>query len=81
MIDIENKHLWSMRFASGQQLASLPFPGKVTEEIEEDSYYMPQDCPARIPEEIGGQITVTLGGMGIFRSGRHVQGGGLCTDH
>ena len=70
MIDIENKHLWSMRFASGQQLASLPFPGKVTEEIEEDSYYMPQDCPARIPEEIGGQITVTLGGMGIFRVGR-----------
>ncbi|MBQ6472110.1 MAG: helix-turn-helix transcriptional regulator [Victivallales bacterium] len=70
MIDIEKVRKWSVRFSSFPELQALPFPSIVVEEVEGTGYHLPQCNPKNIPPEIGGQITVTLDGHGIFRVGR-----------
>ena len=66
MIDISKVRKWHVRFNSFLEIESLPFPDIIVEEQEDSDYKMPQCCPANIPPEIGGQITITLSGRGIF---------------
>ena len=66
MIDISKVRKWHVRFNSFLGIESLPFPDIIVEEQEDSTYKMPRCCPANIPPEIGGQITITLSGHGIF---------------
>ncbi len=69
MIDVEKVRLWSVSFARTMLSDELPYPGNIVEERETAGYHMPQYSPFDIPKEIGGQITLTLSGMGVLNAG------------
>ncbi len=66
MIALDKIRLRSVFFSSGRSLPSFPVPGLLVEELESGSYSMPRTAPEHIPEEIGGQLTLTLAGHGIL---------------
>lgn len=69
MINIEKVRLWSVHFARTMKLDDLPYPGCIVEEVESAGYHMPSCSPFNIPQEIGGQITLTLSGKGCLKVG------------
>lgn len=47
----------------------MPYPNIVVEEVEGQGYRIPQFPHRLIPFEVGGQITITLGGRGVLQVG------------
>ena len=68
MIELDKIRLRSVFFSSGKTLASFPVPGLLVEELEYRGYRMPRTNPMHIPEDVGGQITLTLEGRGTLRA-------------
>ena len=66
MIELDKIRLRSVFFSVDRKMDCFPVPEMVVEELEHGSYAMPRTDPSHIPEEIGGQITLTLSGKGIF---------------
>jgi len=69
MINVDKVRLWKVRFVRAIQFNEMPYPSIVVEEVEEQGYRIPQIPHRLIPLEIGGQITVTLGGKGVLQVG------------
>ena len=69
MIDIDKVRLWSVRFVRTPELKYMPYPGMIVEEVEEPGYCMPEVSNSLIPLSLGGQLTLTLSGHGIFQLG------------
>ena len=69
MIDIDKVRLWSVRFVRTPELKYMPYPGMIVEEVEEPGYCVPEVPHSLIPLSLGGQLTLTLSGHGIFQLG------------
>ena len=70
MIDIDKVRLWTVRFVRTPELKFMPYPGMIVEEVEEPGYCVPEVPHSLIPLSLGGQLTLTLSGHGIFQLGK-----------
>ena len=69
MIDVDKVRKWFVRIESAAVMNTLPLPSLIVGEEEDGSYRQPSCSPCYIPPHLGGQITLTVSGKGILRTG------------
>lgn len=68
-IDIEKVRRWTVGFECRETMDILPCPELVVGEMEGKGYLIPAFDVGTLPPESGGQLTLTIGGRGILKTG------------